>query len=57
MNIGQGVSEKELYGLFDAIDNIVSITIESDGSPVTDIPCTENHALISGTITVNQTRA
>ena len=55
LNISQGVSQQELYGLFDVIDNIHSVTIESDGEPVTDLPCTVNHVLMAGTISVEQT--
>lgn len=55
MSINQSISQQELYGLFNVIDNITSVSIESDGSPVTDIDCTENHCLKAGTITVTQT--
>ena len=55
LNIDEGISQQTLYGLFDIIDNITSVTIESDGSPVTDIDCTTNHVLKAGTITVTQT--
>jgi len=55
LNIDEGISQQTLYGLFDVIDNITSVTITSGGSPVTDISCTTNHCLKAGTITVTQT--
>lgn len=55
LNISQGVTQQELYGLFDMIDNITNVTITSGGSPVTSLPCTTNHVLKAGTITVTQT--
>ena len=55
LSIGQGLSEKELYGVFDIIDNIQSVTITSGGSAVADITCDAGHVLKAGTITVTQT--
>lgn len=54
LNISQGISQMELYSLFDIIDNITNVTITSGGEPVTDIPCETNHVLTTGTITVHQ---
>lgn len=56
LNINQSVSEKELYGLFDIIDNIQSVTItDSSDNPVTSISCSTNHVLKAGTFTITQT--
>ena len=56
LNISQGLSEKELYGVFDVIDNIQSVTIkDSNNNTVTSISCTANHVLKAGTFTVTQT--
>ena len=56
LNISQGLSEKELYGVFDIIDNVQSVTItDSSDNPVTDITCTANHVLKAGTFTIAQT--
>ena len=56
LNISQGLSEKELYGVFDIIDNVQSVTItDSSDNPVTSISCTVNHVLKAGTFTITQT--
>lgn len=54
LNISQGLTESEIYGLFTIVDNIISVSITQDGSVVTDIPCSLNHVLKSGTINVTQ---
>ena len=55
LKISEGVSESTLYGVFDVIDNVMSVSIESGGSPVTDIDCPVNNVLKLGTVTVTQT--
>ena len=54
LNINQSVTEQALYGIFNDIENIQEVSIESDGSPVTDISCDEGHCLKAGTVTVVQ---
>ena len=55
LNISQGIPKRELYGLFDVIDNVIDVTIERNGSAVDDITCATNHVLKAGTINVTQT--
>lgn len=54
LNINQNVNEKELYDLFSIFDNIVEITIESDGENVTNIICPTNHVLTLGNVSITQ---
>ena len=55
LKISEGISESTLFGIFDMIDNVVEVSIESDGVPVTDIDCPVNKVLKLGTVTVTQT--
>ena len=54
LNISQGVTESELNNIFSIFEDIQSATFEIDGTTVTEIPCTENHALILDEVTITQ---
>ena len=57
LNISESISEEVLYGIFDMIDNVISVTITSNGSPVTGISCPSGKVLKLGTVSVTQTVA
>ena len=55
LRINEGLSADALYGVFGIIENVVEVSIESDGSPVEDIVCPAGSVLSLGTVTVTQT--
>ena len=57
LKIGEGLTTDTLLGIFDMIDNVLSVTITSSGSPIADISGQAGKVLKLGTVTVTQTVA
>ena len=57
LKIGEGLTTDTLLGIFDMIDNVISVTITTGGSPIADISGQAGKVLKLGTVTVTQTVA
>ena len=55
VHIGQDVAIDDLYSLFDIIDDVISVSIEVDGSQVSVIEVDDDEVLKLGTLSINQT--